>query len=200
MSLYATAALPYRDPMTAHEMPNESNHGRASLPNRKGVGSKPRDARTKPYEINVHNGRELERLEGPPSLDVQGFETCTHLSAVQNFLDGEEVLDVYFPEVEELVRRQLQLPDGANVLIFDHALRTGGRKLKEKASGTARAPYAAIVHCDTTVRSGHTRAKDQILGTNETVGTFPTKWPTCNTQLFLCHSQVWALAKKLEGC
>ena len=41
-------------------------------------------------------------------------------------------------------------------------------------------PYAGIVHSDATVRSGHTRAKDQILGSNETavkyatMGTEPT--------------------------
>jgi hypothetical protein len=178
-AVYTTAALPYRDPSTAHELPTESNHGRASLPNRHGVGSRPQDARTKPHEVELLNGRKIELLEGPPSLDVQGYEKCMSKSVVQNFSDGDEVINTYFPEVERLVRRQLNLPEGAKVLIFDHALRTGGQKLKEEANGTARAPYARIVHCDTTVRSGHTRAKDQILGTNETVvkyGRLPAGW------------------------
>ena len=40
-------------------------------------------------------------------------------------------------------------------------------------------PYADLVHSDTTVRSGHSRAKGQIIGTNETVVKYvelPSSW------------------------
>ena len=66
------------------------------------------------------------------------------------------------------------------MLIFDHAIRTGGEVLQSDDPQYAQAnPYGAGVHSDATVRSGHTRAKDQILGTNETVtkyGRLPASW------------------------
>ena len=68
----------------------------------------------------------------------------------------------------------------ATVLIFDHAIRTGGEVLQSDDERYAQAnPYGAGVHSDATVRSGHTRAKDQILGSNETevkYGRLPASW------------------------
>lgn len=91
-----------------------------------------------------------------------------------DFYDIEAVLTRYFPEVEQIIRQHI--PGVARVLIFDHALRSGGERLRSTEQVN---PYANLVHCDSTVRSGHTRAKDQILGTNETVvkyGRLPECW------------------------
>ena len=61
---------------------------------------------------------------------------------------------------------------------------SGGVQQISLGSSTSSRPahgrrYGAVVHSDTTVRSGHTRAKDQILGSNETVtkyGRLPACW------------------------
>lgn len=83
-----------------------------------------------------------------------------------------------FFQVEAIIRANVigaAHPD-AKVLIFDHAIRSGGQKLAEIEQVN---PYAGLVHSDASVRSGHSRAKDQIMGTNETevkYGALPACW------------------------
>ena len=88
--------------------------------------------------------------------------------------------DQYLPEVEGIIRANVPGAADATVLIFDHAIRTGGDVLQSDDEKYKQAnPYGAGVHSDATVRSGHTRAKDQILGTNETeikYGQLPASW------------------------
>eukprot|EP00947_MAST-08B_sp_MAST-8B-sp1_P000006 g6.t1 len=106
-----------------------------------------------------------------------------------DFANKDEVRERYFPEVERLVRAHVPEAEGGHVLIFDHALRTGRSmlqtKLEEQGGGGGRAAaeawqgYAGLVHTDATVRSVHTRAKDQILGTNETEVKYGGKLPSC---------------------
>lgn len=94
--------------------------------------------------------------------------------SVDDFDNPDIVLERYFPEVEAIIRSRI--PGVSKVLIFDHALRSGGDVLKRNPQVNS---YAGIVHSDATVRSLHTRAKDQILGTNETevkYGRYPACW------------------------
>jgi hypothetical protein len=98
--------------------------------------------------------------------------------------DIEDVRDNYLPEVEALVRQQVPGADNpdAKVLIFDHAIRTHLRNVKSKnvgSPGHGWGQYANVVHTDATVRSLHTRCKDQIMGTNETVVKYQGKYPAC---------------------
>lgn len=136
----------------------------------------PQHTKIKPVEVQALNGRVLVSEGMAPSLDREGFMFHPHLTSVApaDFEDIETVLTQYFPEVEQIIRQHI--PGVARVLIFDHALRSGGERLKTVEQVN---PYASLVHCDTTVRSGHTRVKDQILGTNETVvkyGRLPDCW------------------------
>jgi hypothetical protein len=112
-----------------------------------------------------------------PTLDEQGYQFLGNAKTElrpADFLNIESVLDRYFPEVERLIRASV--PNVRKVLIFDHAVRSGGETLKSVKQVN---PYAGIVHSDATVRSGHTRAKDQVLGSNETetkYGRLPACW------------------------
>lgn len=119
------------------------------------------------FDMNILDGRELIKHGEVPRLDSHGFSMVTqktdHLQP-QDFYDNEKVLQRYFPQVESLIRQNVpgaENPD-TKVLIFDHALRSGGQKLRDVENVN---PYASLVHCDATVRSGHARAKDQLLAT-----------------------------------
>lgn len=114
-------------------------------------------------------------------------------------------------QVERIIRSAI--PGVRKVLIYDHALRSGGQTLRQdkqagaipgaclasnachpltesrwsraprrrgcRVAGAAAAlrpshhpqvnPYASLVHSDATVRSGHTRAKDQVSGSTASV-------------------------------
>lgn len=72
-------------------------------------------------------------------------------------------------------------PD-TKVLIFDHVLRTGGDELRLNQKNQPESGwglYAGVVHTDATVRSIHTRAKDQIMGTTETEVKYKGEYPAC---------------------
>ena len=184
--VYSNAVqMPYRNPNTTH-LPRlreaDSNQARAVLPARPGIGTKA----TRPLKQTVHmlNGRLLQ------TIDQEKFHLDTHAfdfqrigdSQVQDWNNVDQIVDVYFPEVEALIRKHVPGASHPNckVLIFDHALRSGGTLLKEQqADSETWQGYAGIVHSDATVRSIHSRAKDQILGTNETLvkyGRYPASW------------------------
>lgn len=183
--LYAEMMVPYRDPATAREPPKEEErrYGRSTIPPRSGVGTSGVTVfDVVPVPMPVFDGRILERTHGAPSLDHEGyaFAKCSDLRSAlpyKDFFDPHVVMERYFPEVEALVRRVV--PGAADprtrVLIFDHAVRAGGDSAKMEGVN----PYSGNVHCDATTRSGHVRAKDQILNTNETevkYGKLPACW------------------------
>jgi len=63
------------------------------------------------------------------SLDSQGFVLAEHSTKVDNFYDDQQVRDIYYPEVEQLLREKT---GGVRVVIFDHVVRNaamagGGR-------------------------------------------------------------------------
>ena len=63
------------------------------------------------------------------------------------------MLDVYFPEIEKLLLKCI--PNAERVLVFDHALRTGGEALRKEFRSNERAgwgPYAPLVHSDNNMR------------------------------------------------
>jgi len=183
--IYSIVDMPYRSPDTIHLRKicdSDSNQRRALLPNVPGLGTKP----TRPIKVKLPmlNGRLLQSINKEEfTLDTHAFKfTDIGSSSVKDFGNVDEVLNVYFPEVEALIRKNVPGANDPNckVLIFDHALRSGGTLLKEQQQHSETwQGYAGIVHSDATVRSIHTRAKDQIMGTNETVvkyGKLPLCW------------------------
>jgi hypothetical protein len=183
---YGMASLGYRSASTL-PLPIDTEHGRAPLPMRPGVGTNVEKQHTEHVSVRypLLDGRRLIEEGGRvPTLDEEGYAHARHVSKMfdgaHSFWDMDDVLDVYMPEIEGIVRANVPGAHDATVLIFDHAIRTGGEVLRSDDPQFAQAnPYAAGVHSDATCRSGHTRAKDQILGTNETVtkyGRVPACW------------------------
>lgn len=185
--VYGVVEMPYRNPASCDELPelsNDSNQCRASIPSRPGWGTPvERIGRPKLTPVSMLNGRTLLAANKAPNLDEHAFSFVTQATRFQDWDNPASVRDHYLPEVEAIVRSNVPGAEQATVLIFDHALRTGGKELKHREqddpeSGWNR--YANLVHTDATVRSIHTRCKDQVMGTTETVvkydGVYPSSW------------------------
>ena len=54
------------------------------------------------------------------TLDTAGFQFVKHISAEKEFADDERIKDVYYKEVEELLKRET---GAKRVVVFDHTLR-----------------------------------------------------------------------------
>lgn len=107
--------------------------------------------------VNIHDGRQSEQVF---DLDDQGFRLTTQHSRVSNYYDDAEVEQVYYPEMQRL----LKAATGAQrAVIFDHTVRAAGAS-SDSASGdgTMHAPVK-IVHNDYTQKSGPQRVLD-LLG------------------------------------
>ena len=90
------------------------------------------------------------------SLDMSGFVLADHPTAMQDFLDAEELKSVYYPEMEKLIA----LHSGARrVHVFDHTLRSGDKETRETLK--IREPVR-VVHNDYTEWSGPQRVKDLL--------------------------------------
>lgn len=63
------------------------------------------------------------------ALDKNGFELIRHDTAMQSFLDPEEIKAVYYPEIETLVKAHT---GASQVVIFDHTVRSGDDEVREE--------------------------------------------------------------------
>lgn len=105
------------------------------------------------YKMTVRDGRVIAHQL---SLDHEGFIFVKHDTKVRDFFDEAEVLSVYYPETEELVKSH----SGAKrVLVFDHTLRSADSALREakNISGPVR-----NAHNDYTEWSGPQRLRDLL--------------------------------------
>src|ERR671923_1257363 len=99
----------------------------------------------------VVNGRVLaERL----SLDDQGVVFVEHQTKVTDFFDEEQVRNLYYREVKQLIRDQ---SGASRVGIFDHALRSGDQVEREER--LIRNPVLQA-HNDYTEWSGPNRLRE----------------------------------------
>ncbi len=99
----------------------------------------------------IYNGR---KSAGPFELHKHGFVLTPHETAMKDFFDEEEVLRVYYPEIERLILDQ----SGADrVVVFDHTLRTADprRHAERWIRNTVKS-----VHNDYTERSAVQRIRD----------------------------------------
>ena len=95
------------------------------------------------------------------SVDQEGFELLHHTTAVEDLYDDDAIEQVYYPEIEALLRRRF---GAGQVVIFDVTRRSDGGAGAQNPDGL-RGP-ATRVHVDYTVKSGPQRVKD-ILGEDE---------------------------------
>ncbi len=121
----------------------------------KAMGEGP-DRRTGSFEhhdVTIHNGRPIaDRLD----LDREGFDLMRYDTAVTDFYDDEEVLSVYYPEMDRLVK---QATGAAKVVVFDHTIRVDDSAMQtdRKVRGPAR-----NAHNDFTIASAAQRVRDLL--------------------------------------
>jgi hypothetical protein len=102
-------------------------------------------------QMTVRNGRLLaDKL----SLDEQGFVFVEHQTKVTDFFDAGQLESVYYPEVEQLIKRT---SGASRVVIFDHTLRSGDEN--ERETRLIREPVLSA-HNDYTEWSGPNRVRE----------------------------------------
>jgi hypothetical protein len=108
--------------------------------------------KAEPHSVLVHNAR----LAGQLSLDREGFQLVHHETGVQDFYDRAEVQQVYYPEIEQLLK---QATGAEKVVVFDHQARN--IQLYRRGEKQAR-DYLSTVHNDYTANSAPRRVRDHL--------------------------------------
>lgn len=105
--------------------------------------------------------KDMRQLAMAPKLDREGFELRRHTSTVTDFYDDAALKNIYYPEVETLLRAAC---GASRVVIFDTTRRSddgAGAPNRDGLRGPARR-----VHADYTEKSGPQRVRD-VLGAAE---------------------------------
>lgn len=105
------------------------------------------------YPMEVTDGRPLREKF---SLDENGFVFVEHRTAVRDFFDADELTAVYYPEVQELIKR---IAHASRVVVFDHTLRSGDET--ERGARLIREPVLSA-HNDYTDWSGPNRVRELL--------------------------------------
>jgi hypothetical protein len=105
--------------------------------------------------------QDMRPLADALSLDREGFELLGHETAVSDLYDDDAVEQVYYPEIEALLRA---VSGASRVVVFDATRRSDGGSGARNRDGL-RGP-ASRVHVDYTEKSGPQRARD-LLGEAE---------------------------------
>ncbi|GJE93276.1 hypothetical protein PsYK624_094350 [Phanerochaete sordida] len=114
-------------------------------------GKKRDNLGTDPHDVVVRDARGKEKEYGI-GLNSSGFEYAHHVSAEKEFEDEERIKDVYYKEVEDILKKAT---GAKRVFIFDHTVRrrTGythpqGKQVREASNN---------VHIDQTYDAGVAR-------------------------------------------
>jgi len=106
-----------------------------------------------PRPVAIHDGRpQAPRFE----LERDGFQFVRHDTKVADFFDEKQIAQVYYPEMEALVKAE---SGASRVVVFDHTLRTAAddereaRKIRE---------VVRRAHNDYTEWSGPQRVRDLL--------------------------------------
>jgi len=111
-------------------------------------------SRAAKHWMKIRNGRRANEL----TLDRQGFAFVRHHTQVANFYDTEEVVRVYYPEVERLLK---EVTGAVRAHVFDHNVRC--RPMAKRGENGAREPVK-FAHNDYTLKSGPQRVRDLLPG------------------------------------
>lgn len=106
-----------------------------------------------PHDATIRDGRPVA---GGFSLEREGFRLLRHDTRVEDFYDEAEIRAVYYPEMEELIRRET---GAARVVVFDHTVRTADDAVREARK--VREPVLRV-HNDYTEWSGPQRLRDVL--------------------------------------
>ncbi|ORY66221.1 uncharacterized protein BCR38DRAFT_465170 [Pseudomassariella vexata] len=58
--------------------------------------------------------------EGDYTLNSHGFQLCEHTSQEKEFVDDKRIIEVYYPEIEQLL---YEVTGASRILLFDHTIR-----------------------------------------------------------------------------
>jgi hypothetical protein len=106
-----------------------------------------------PRHVTVRNGRPYA---GRFALEREGFRFVRHDTKVADFFNEKEVQQIYYPEVQALVKAE---SGASRVVVFDHTLRTADDGLREARRIREVVPR---VHNDYTEWSGPQRVRDLL--------------------------------------
>ncbi|KAG6332850.1 hypothetical protein ID866_6235 [Astraeus odoratus] len=108
-------------------------------------------------QVVIHDVRGKEDMVG---LDLTGFQFAKYPSTEKAFDDDERIRDVYYPEVEEILKKYVH--GAKRVVIFDHTIR---RPLANQTLASANGSSAPIrgpvqrVHVDQTFQAAVERVR-----------------------------------------
>jgi len=106
-----------------------------------------------PHRVTIRNGRHHARGF---TLDHNGFHLIRHDTTVSDFFDEAEVRQVYYAEMEALVKAESR---ASRVVVFDHTLRTADDAVREARK---MREVVSRVHNDYTEWSGPQRVRDLL--------------------------------------
>lgn len=81
-----------------------------------------------PHRVKIFNARIGSR---PASLETTGFQLARHSTKVADFHDRQQVRDIYYPEIAELVKAVTGAQD---VLVFGEVLRSESAGVRDRTS------------------------------------------------------------------
>jgi hypothetical protein len=134
--------------------------------------------------------RDARALTPAPSLDREGFTLVQLQSAVTDFAAPGAGHDVYYREVERLVR---EATGAARVMAFDHNLRSAA--VAGRSTDGVQGPVR-FAHNDYTERSGPQRVRDLLGGEADellrkrfaVINVWkPIRQPVCTAPLAVCE-------------
>ena len=143
-----------------------------------GTGIPRREGHYRDFTVRIRNGRPLARSF---SLDRQAFVLTSHDTQVRDFYDEGEVSEIYFPEVEALIKRET---GASKVVIFDHTVRTADRAVERGLRTPVRS-----VHNDYTEKSGPQRVRD-LLSPDEARARLAKRFAEYNVWRNIAHDPV----------
>lgn len=145
--------LPYVESRLNHLVPDGAKPQILIAP--EGQGQSKRLGQYDSFPVKIFDGRPKA---AELTLDKQGFALATVPTAVKDFYNDEEVTQVYYPEMEALLKRTT----GAHrVHVFDHTVRKG--RPGDSNENGKRLPVRNV-HNDYTPKSGPQRVRDLIGG------------------------------------
>ena len=106
-----------------------------------------------PRRVTIRNGRRSGEIF---DIDRQGFALVDHPTAMQDFFNPEQLQQVYFSEMEALVKAQT---GASRVVVFDHTLRTAD---DDKREALKIREVVRRVHNDYTEWSARQRIRDVL--------------------------------------
>ncbi len=147
------------------------------------------------YEDRIVRIRAVRDIAGGFSLDREGFRLAQHETSVRDFYDEDEVREIYYAELDALVKRETGC---TRTIVFDHTRRAGDEETRE--SRKIRGPVRTV-HNDYTDWSGPQRLRDLVPDEAEELLKHrlqvvqvwrATRGPTLRDPLAICDAQSMA--------